>query len=78
MIGILSDAHGNIAAFRSAIALMRQMRVRSFYFLGDAIGYIPFLNVLDDLLAMGNEVKCILGNHEKLLLSGERKFLKRL
>lgn len=70
MIGILSDAHGNIGAFRTAILLMRGLGAESFYFLGDAVGYIPSVEVVKELLSMGAEVKCVLGNHEHMLLQG--------
>lgn len=68
MIGVLSDAHGNIDAFRLAIRHLRKLGATSFYFLGDSVGYIPSLAVVSELRSMGNEVKCILGNHEKMLL----------
>ena len=67
MIGILSDAHGNVGAFRAAIHHLRGLGVESFYFLGDAVGYIPSLAVVDELMSMGAKVKCVLGNHEQLL-----------
>jgi predicted phosphodiesterase len=70
MIGILSDAHGNIDAFRTAILHMRGLGAETFYFLGDAVGYIPSIEVVDELLSMGSEVKCVLGNHEQMLLQG--------
>lgn len=67
MIGILSDAHGNIAAFQAAIAHLRTLGAKSFYYLGDAVGYIPSLDVVDELMSMRKEVRCIRGNHEELL-----------
>lgn len=70
MIGILSDAHGNIGAFRTAILCLRSLGARSFYFLGDAVGYIPTLGVIDELQLMGADVQCVLGNHEQMLLHG--------
>lgn len=68
MIGILSDAHGNFAAFRVAIRQLEKLGARKIYFLGDAVGYIPSLEVVDDLMSLGDHVKCILGNHEQMLL----------
>lgn len=70
MIGILSDAHGNNGGFHTAIFHLRSLGAKSFYFLGDAVGYIPALEVIEALRSMGTEVKCILGNHEKMLLQG--------
>lgn len=69
MIGILSDAHGNITAFRSAISNLRRLGANEFYFLGDALGYIPSIEVIQELMNMGQEVKCILGNHEFMVLN---------
>lgn len=70
MIGILSDAHGNIGGFLTALYYLRNNGVKSFYFLGDAVGYIPSLEVVDELISMGAEVKCVLGNHEQMILRG--------
>ena len=70
MIGMLSDAHGNVGGFHSAIFHLRSLGAKSFYFLGDAVGYIPSLEVIEALQSMGTEVKCILGNHEEMLLQG--------
>jgi len=69
MIGILSDAHGNIAAFRSAISHLKHLGANNFYFLGDALGYIPSIEVVEELYNMGKEVRCILGNHELMVLN---------
>jgi predicted phosphodiesterase len=68
LIGILSDAHGNIDAFCGAIDRLRSYGVESCYFLGDAVGYIPSLAVLRELQSMGGFIKCILGNHDRMLL----------
>ena len=70
MIGVLSDAHGNKYAFIKALKYMRFLGVRSFYFLGDAIGYVPSISVLDELMKLGQDVKCVLGNHEEMFLDG--------
>jgi predicted phosphodiesterase len=70
MIGILSDAHGNHGGFHTAIFHLRSLGAKSFYFLGDAVGYVPSLEVIEALQSMGSEVKCILGNHEEMLLRG--------
>jgi predicted phosphodiesterase len=69
-IGLLSDAHGNDEAFSRGIALLRRLGATHFYFLGDAIGYVPSVSVLDSLQRLGDEVSCILGNHEAMLLKG--------
>jgi len=70
MIGVLSDAHGNICAFRQAVKLLTRLGANKFYFLGDSVGYIPTTEVLRELYCMGDTVKCIKGNHEVELLDG--------
>jgi len=71
LVGIISDAHGNGPAFDRAIILLKDFGVESFIYLGDAIGYIPSLSVLSSILKLGVHIKCIKGNHEKILLTGE-------
>ena len=70
IIGLLSDAHGNGAAFRRALYTMKPYNPERIYFLGDAIGYIPSISVLDHILALGCSIHCIGGNHEHMLLTG--------
>jgi len=45
MIGILSDAHGNRPAFDLAISVLQGYGAKIFYFLGDAVGYLPTTDV---------------------------------
>lgn len=68
MIGVLSDAHGNIGSYGRAIALIGEIGVDEVYFLGDAVGYLPSLDVLDRLMGCDSYVKCIRGNHEDMLI----------
>ena len=70
MIGILSDAHGNGAVFQKMVEVLFERGATRLIFLGDAVGYIPDISVLDQLLALGDTVKCIRGNHEDMLLNG--------
>lgn len=70
MIGILSDAHGNIYAFRQAINCLLGLGVRELVFLGDSVGYIPSTAVLHDIFKFEPQISCTLGNHEKMLLDG--------
>lgn len=70
LLGALSDAHGNVGAFDVAIAVLRARGAQDFLFLGDAVGYIPSADVVHRLVAMGPRVRCIRGNHEAYLLSG--------
>jgi len=69
-IGLLSDAHGNDGAFSLGITLLRRLGATHFYFLGDAIGYVPSADVLDSLKRLGDKVRCVCGNHEAMLLKG--------
>jgi putative phosphoesterase len=68
MIGILSDAHGNTDAFKLAISHLRKLGANRFIFLGDSVGYIPCNGVLTELIKIKDEVICILGNHEIMLM----------
>jgi len=70
MIGILSDAHGNIAAFRKGLECLDSLGAKQFVFLGDALGYYPSSEVVNDLMSMGGQVRCIMGNHEEMILNG--------
>lgn len=71
VIGILSDAHGNGAAFQKAVRVLRDQGAERFVFLGDALGYIPSTSVLDSIRELGEEIICVLGNHEQAILSGD-------
>jgi putative phosphoesterase len=67
LIGVFSDAHGHVAGFVSAIKLLKAAGAERLYFLGDAVGYIPNLDVLR-LQRKYSDLTCLLGNHEELLL----------
>ncbi len=66
--GFLSDAHGNVEAFNAGVALLHEQGAGEIYFLGDAIGYLPGIAVLSELVRRG--ILSIRGNHEAMLLSG--------
>jgi putative phosphoesterase len=70
-IGILSDAHGNGPAFNRAIEILEQVGANSFWFLGDSIGYIPSLEVVDSIKVLGTRIRCVSGNHEQMVISKE-------
>lgn len=70
LIGLLSDAHGNSFAFEKAVKLLRSKGATKLYFLGDAVGYIPSTGVLDTIRQLGNNIECIKGNHEVMLIAG--------
>lgn len=67
VLGLLSDAHGNLAAFERGLALLRARGAGQIYFLGDAVGYIPTIAVLERLLS--EDIPCLMGNHEAMMLS---------
>lgn len=66
LLGILSDAHGHVGGFLEGLRLLRNAGVAEVYFLGDAIGYVPSVEVLGHLKK--GAVTCIRGNHEAMLL----------
>lgn len=68
IIGLLSDAHGNAAALRRGLALLRERGAQHIFFCGDAVGYIPGAQALDPLRA--DDITCIAGNHEAMMLAG--------
>lgn len=62
--GFLSDAHGNFAAFHNTVKFLRKQSVNKIYFLGDALGYFPSVEVLDFLIENKKEIISIAGNHD--------------
>ncbi|MDP1531982.1 MAG: metallophosphoesterase family protein [Rubrivivax sp.] len=71
LLGVLSDAHGNVDAFDRCIQVLRGLGATEFVFIGDSIGYIPSAEVVGRLMALDDRVRCVMGNHEALLLRGE-------
>ncbi len=76
LIGIFSDAHGHVGGYDLAQSLLEKAGASSFYFLGDAVGYIPGTGVVKRLMS-DRQVKVIMGNHEAMMLSRERLEEKR-
>ena len=68
-IGVLSDAHGNALAFSKGIKVLEAAGVDSFWFLGDSIGYIPSVDVIDLIRRLGARIQCVSGNHERMVIS---------
>ncbi len=66
-VGLLSDAHGNLAGLSEVIAALRRMAVDEIHFLGDAVGYMPEEAGCLELLE-SEGVVCQQGNHEAMLL----------
>lgn len=71
LIGFISDAHGNKSAFDQGIDILLRQGVESVFFLGDAVGYIPSLEVLSSIEQFRSSIVCIKGNHENMLLSNK-------
>lgn len=69
LIGIISDAHGDVHSFLHVIELLKKLNVEKIYHLGDIIGYVPSLKILDVIPTLKIEIEFLLGNHEVALLS---------
>ena len=63
-IGIVSDIHGNLAAFETVIATLKDLTATErIWCLGDIVGYGPYPNECIDLLRTFAHV-CLPGNHD--------------
>lgn len=65
-LGIISDAHGHVEAFKLALDILEQRGAERFYFLGDAVGYLPGTGVVELIMTRG--LDAIAGNHEIMLI----------
>lgn len=65
-VGILSDAHGNIAGLEKCVRFLARQHVSRYLFLGDAIGYFPHDQAVCALLA-SIPVVMVEGNNEAML-----------
>jgi len=70
LIGIFSDAHGHIDGFCRARDLLYSYGVRKFFYLGDAVGYIPLASVVHEL-RNESHILSLRGNHEDMLLTNQ-------
>lgn len=66
-LGILADAHGNLAGLERCLRFLRQRDVEHYLFLGDATGYFPQSEAVCALLAE-LPLTLIAGNHEAMLM----------
>lgn len=62
-IGIISDIHGNLAAFESVLSALQKLGADRIYCLGDTVGYGPFPNECIDLVRE-HCVVVLKGNHD--------------
>lgn len=65
-LGILSDAHGNIAGLKKCLRFLARQGVTQYLFLGDATGYLPHSQAVCALLAR-IPVLMVEGNNEAML-----------
>jgi len=65
MIGILSDAHGNVEAFDRAVDILKRHGAKRIIFLGDSVGYFPSDAVVNRLIE--TDMEALMGNHEQML-----------
>lgn len=70
IIGVISDAHGNIFGLKKMVNALEQLNAEKIFFLGDAINYFARSREVLAFLRQKN-INCIKGNHEFLLLSGD-------
>jgi len=74
-IAIISDIHGNLEALKNCFSFLESQDIDRIFFLGDAIGYLPYgLEVIDFLKK--HNVHSLKGNHEAMLL-GELPIKKK-
>lgn len=65
--GLVSDVHGNPFALKLILEVLSELPVEKFFFLGDAVGYIPGEQEVFRILEQ-YDVTCQMGNHEYMLL----------
>lgn len=66
-IACISDIHGNLYALEKALKCIDTLDIDKTIFIGDAVGYIPGIQVLKRLKELG--ITCLRGNHENMLLN---------
>lgn len=77
LLGIISDIHGNLPAFRAVLLAARRKGVDRILCAGDLVGYYTFPNEVLDLA--GHEgVHSIAGNHERAIAGGDLSGLNDL
>ena len=76
MIAVLSDVHANLEALRAVFGDMKTRDVQRIFFLGDIIGYGP--NPVEVLEFMKHFEFCLMGNHDRAVLTGPPKSFNRV
>lgn len=72
-IGVISDIHANLEAFRTVLAALDQERCDRIVCAGDVVGYGPCPQECVDLVRE-RRIPCIMGNHEYWCLDGGREW----
>ena len=67
-LGFLSDAHGCDEAFDRGLQVLAAHGAERVFFLGDAVGYVPGVGIVERLMAQG--IESLLGNHDAAALDG--------
>lgn len=65
--GLVSDAHGNPVGLRESLGALRKRGVGTVFFLGDALGYLPHVAGVLNILREEGAI-CLKGNHEAMAL----------
>lgn len=66
-IAVIADIHGNTVALKKCLQFIKEQELSKIFFLGDAVGYLPFAKEVIDMLRE-EKISCIKGNHEAMLL----------
>ncbi len=67
-VGIFSDIHGNIYAFKKVWEKLKQESCDLYLMLGDICGYYYYQNEIIDILRNIENIVCVRGNHDDLFL----------
>lgn len=68
IVAILSDTHGNTPAFVKVINVARSYGASKFFHIGDLLGYIPDLEILDVIDSLKLDITFTRGNHEDAII----------
>ena len=68
-IALLTDIHANLPALIAVLAAIQPRGCERIYHAGDLIGIGPYPAEVVDL-AISNGVRCVLGNHDELVVKG--------
>lgn len=75
--GLIADVHGNLRAFQTALAYLRQAGIDKLLFLGDLVGYGAEPRECIELLREQPDLVAINGNHDRQLLGEKDQYMRR-